>query len=158
MDTIIGAEHDGCIVSMVERMSKLTMLAKATRKTAPEVTLGIQGKLAPIAHYVLTLTSDNGKEFASHEEIAHILGADFFFAKPYHSWERGLNEHTNGLVRQYFPKGTRFSEVSQEQLDKVEILLNQRPRKVLGFRSPLETFQKAAEEVGRRCSLESSSF
>jgi len=156
LDTIIGVigvEHDGCIVSMVERMSKLTRLAKVARKTALEVTLGIRGKLALIAQWVLTLTADNGKEFASHEELARLLEADFFFAKPYHSWERGLNEHTNGLVRQYFPKGTRFSEVSQEQLDKVEQLLNQRPRKVLGFRTPLEVFQLEAEKVGKAVSF-----
>ena len=87
-----------------------------------------------------TLTADNGKEFAYHEEIASILQADFFFATPYHSWERGLNEHTNGLVRQYLPKGTRFSSDSQELLNGIEMRLNQRPRKALNFQTPQEVF------------------
>lgn len=142
LDTIIGADHDGAIVSMVDRHSKLSKLFKVECKTAGAILEAMQKKLAPIKHLVLTLTSDNGKEFAQHEIIAQMLEAQFFFAKPYHSWERGLNEHTNGLVRQYLPKGTRFSDLSQEQLDHIEDLLNQRPRKILNFRTPLEVFQE----------------
>ena len=140
LDTIIGANHDGAVVSMVDRSSKLTKLAKVSRKTSTEVSLALINKLGPLSLHVHTLTSDNGKEFAVHEKIAHILEADFYFAKPYHSWERGLNEHTNGLVRQYFPKKTQFSGISQAELDGVEKLLNQRPRKILGFKSPEEVF------------------
>ena len=141
LDTIIGADHDGAIVSMVDRASKVTKLAKVSRKTADEVNGAILNRLNPIAPFVLTLTSDNGKEFAAHGHISSSLGADFFFAKPYHSWERGLNEHTNGLVRQYLPKKTRFSEVSHQEIDHIEQLLNQRPRKILGYRTPNEVFQ-----------------
>jgi transposase, IS30 family len=140
LDSIIGAEHSGAVVSMVERASKLTKLAKVSRKTSTEVGSAVIDKLKPLAPFVYTLTSDNGKEFAGHEKISCSLGADFYFATPYHSWERGLNEHTNGLVRQYFPKETKFSEVSQEELDRVEGLLNQRPRKILGFKTPEEVF------------------
>ena len=140
LDTIIGANHDGAVVSMVDRFSKLTKLAKVSRKTSTEVSLALINKLGPLSLHVHTLTSDNGKEFAVHEKIAHILEADFYFAKPYHSWERGLNEHTNGLVRQYFPKKTQFSGISQAELDGVEKLLNQCPRKILGFKSPEEVF------------------
>ena len=100
-----------------------------------------------------TLTSDNGKEFACHEEIADILQADFFFARPYHSWERGLNEHTNGLVRQYLPKGTGFSTCSHELLNEIETRLNQRPRKVLNFQTPQEVFHKWTNLFKNACNL-----
>ena len=82
------------------------------------------------------MTFDNGKEFSKHLDIANELQADTYFATPYHSWERGLNEHTNGLVRQYFPKGTSFVNLSHEQVKHVETLLNNRPRKILNFLSP----------------------
>lgn len=138
LDTIIGAEHEGAIVSIVDRHSKWTALIKVERKTAIAVRDGIIEKLGSLKQFVHTLTSDNGKEFACHGDIAKALEADFFFAKPYHSWERGLNEHTNGLIRQYLPKGTKFSNCSQEQLDIIALLLNHRPRKVLYFCTPQE--------------------
>ena len=86
------------------------------------------------------MTSDNGKEFAGHERIVERLGGEFYFATPYHSWERGLNEHTNGLVRQYFPKGTDFTIFTEEQVDEVARKLNSRPRKILNFETPAEVF------------------
>lgn len=142
LDTIIGTDHDGAIVSMVDRHSKFTYLIKVPNKTAASVRDAIVEKLDPVKDFVYTLTSDNGKEFACHEEVSSILQADFFFAKPYHSWERGLNEHTNGLVRQYLPKGTKFSSCSQELLNGIETRLNQRPRKVLNFQTPQEVFHQ----------------
>lgn len=145
LDTIIGANHEGVIVSMVDRHSKLTKLAKIMNKTAESVRDVLLEKLGPTKHLVHTLTADNGKEFAYHEEIARMLEADFFFAKPYHSWERGLNEHTNGLIRQYLPKTTIFSGITHKLLDSIEALLNQRPRKVLNFQTPSEVFQQWAE-------------
>ena len=92
---------------------------------------------------MLTLTSDNGKEFAGHEDIAKALGADFYFAKPYHSWERGTNENTNGLIRWYFSKGTDFATISDEAIKAVEDALNNRPRKRLGWKTPLEAFNES---------------
>ena len=89
---------------------------------------------------VLTLTADNGKEFAGHREVSAALAADFYLATPYHSWERGLNEHTNGLVRQYLPKGTDFRTVTGAQVQVIEDRINHRPRKVLGYRTPAEVF------------------
>lgn len=142
LDTIIGADHDGVIVSMVDRHSKFTKLIKVSNKTAGSVRDAVVEKLGPFKDVVHTLTADNGKEFAYHEEIAHSLNANFYFAQPYHSWERGLNEHTNGLVRQYLPKGTKLSACSQERLKEIEELLNQRPRKVLNFCTPGEVFQQ----------------
>jgi len=142
IDTIIGSSHRGAIVSMVDRASKLTKLAKVNRKTAAEVTKALVQTLKPLEACVLTLTSDNGLEFAYHAQVSSSLKAGFYFAKPYHSWERGLNEHTNGLIRQYLPKGSSFNDVSEERLLEIESLLNNRPRKVLNFSTPLEVFSK----------------
>jgi IS30 family transposase len=116
---------------MVERTSKLTKLVLLPRRTADEVGRALMDSLNSIKEFVHTLTADNGKEFAGHVTVAKALEAEFYFAKPYHSWERGLNEHTNGLVRQYFPKAMRFDEITEEMLMEVEILLNNRPRKIL---------------------------
>jgi IS30 family transposase len=144
LDSIIGAKHVGSITSMVERKSKLTRLVLQNGPTAKATRKSIVGRLAPLKQHVLTLTSDNGKEFAEHAKISRILGSDFYFATPYHSWERGLNEHTNGLVRQYFPKGLDFATITNINLQRVEDLLNNRPRKRLGYRSPNEVFAQLA--------------
>ncbi len=147
LDTIIGAGQSGAIVSMVERASKLTKLAKVSRKTAEETETALVEKLNPVREFVCTLTADNGKEFANHQKIGSTLDADFYFATPYHSWERGLNEHTNGLVRQYFPKFQRLDLVSDDDLKKVEALLNNRPRKILNFSTPQEVFSQLSERA-----------
>lgn len=146
LDTIIGSGKKRAIVSMVDRTSKLTKLAKVSQKTADEVGDALVERLDPIKQFVLTLTADNGKEFAYHQRVSQSLETSFYFAKPYHSWERGLNEHTNGLVRQYLPKGKCFDEVTKEDLMKIEILLNNRPRKVLNFMTPLEVFNRLSQE------------
>ena len=144
IDLIIGTGQSGAIVSMVDRASKLTILEKISGKSAQEVTQALIKRLSSFTNYVHTLTSDNGKEFANHQQVSEALGSKFYFAKPYHSWERGLNEHTNGLVRQYFPKSKRFDEISDDDVKAVEILLNNRPRKVLNFSSPQEVFDSFA--------------
>ena len=118
------------------------MLVKTSGIKAHEVTEALLERFRPVKEFVYTLTADNGKEFANHRQISEALDAGFYFAKPYHSWERGLNEHTNGLVRQYFPKSKRFDEVSAGELMNVEILLNNRPRKVLDFLTPIEVFNQ----------------
>lgn len=142
LDTIIGAGQSGAIVSMVERTSKLTKLVKIPHKTAENVEQALLDRLMPVKGFVHTLTADNGKEFSNHQRISLELEAGFYFAKPYHSWERGLNEHTNGLVRQYFPKSKRFDAISIADLEKIEVLLNNRPRKVLYFETPIEVFNR----------------
>ena len=98
--------------------------------------------LTPLAALVHTITIDNGKEFCEHEQIAAGLQARIYFAHPYASWERGLNENTNGLVRQYFPKKYDFARITDQDLQRVEDLLNNRPRKTLGYRTPNEVFFK----------------
>ena len=98
----------------------------------------------PFSEFVLTITADNGREFAGHREFGAALGGDVYFARPYHSWERGLNEHTNGLVRQYFGKGKSLLGIDPAKLQRVADLLNGPPRKALGFRTPAEVFAEAA--------------
>lgn len=140
VDTVIGKGHKGVIVSMVERASKLTKLVVVRHKTAKEVCNALIIKLDPVKKFVLTITADNGKEFATHEIVSNALESTFFFATPYHSWERGLNEHTNGLLRQYVPKDRALDDLTQEELDRIEMLLNTRPRKVLNYKTPLQAF------------------
>lgn len=146
LDTIIGSGKSGAIVSMVERASKLTKLAKVSQKSAEKVKDALIKKLEPLQDFVLTVTADNGKEFACHQEVSHCLDTSFYFAKPYHSWERGLNEHTNGLVRQYLPKKQSFNDVTDEEIEEIEFLLNNRPRKVLNFWTPLEVFTQFSKK------------
>lgn len=139
-DTIIGGKHQQAIVSVVERKSKLTRLGRVTRNTADAVGRELMDRLESLI--VKTITSDNGREFAHHQQVAQRLKADFYFAHPYSSWERGLNENTNGLVRQYFPKKSDFSKITDRQLDKVVERLNNRPRKTLGYKTPNEVYFK----------------
>jgi transposase, IS30 family len=141
-DTIIGAHHKGGILSVVERKSKLTRLRKLVTKAAAEMKDTAIAVLAPLAARVHTITVDNGKEFCEHEQLAVGLQARIFFAHPYASWERGLNENTNGLVRQYFPKKYDFTKITDQDLQQVEDRLNNRPRKTLGYRTPNEVFFK----------------
>ena len=103
--------------------------------------------LQPIKALTHTITSDNGKEFAYHEQVAQSLDADFYFANPYHSWERGLNEHTNGLIRQYLPKQTNFTQVKRKQIRFIQDRLNNRPRKSLGFKTPAQVFYARVSKV-----------
>ena len=140
LDTIIGKGHKQAIVSLTERKSRLTLIAKVKRKSAELVSQSVQRLLEPIAAKVFTLTSDNGKEFARHQEISTALQADFYFAHPYSSWERGLNENTNGLIRQYFPKKHDFTTITEKAISMVMNKLNNRPRKCLGFKTPNQVF------------------
>jgi IS30 family transposase len=141
-DTIIGSHHRGAILSCTERKSKLTLLRKLKTKGALEVKREFVDLLSPLADQVFTITLDNGKEFCEHKAIAARLKANIYFAHPYASWERGLNENTNGLVRQYFPKKTDFTRLTNLDLQRVSAKLNNRPRKTLGYKTPLEVFFK----------------
>jgi IS30 family transposase len=132
------------LLTLVERKTKLTKIAKLPRATACATQKAAVRRLKPIADFVHTITFDNGKEFATHQDITDALKATVFFATPYHAWERGLHENTNGLIRDFFPKGTDFSTIANAEVAKVERLLNARPRKSLGFRSPQEVFDSLA--------------
>lgn len=142
IDTIIGKEHQKAIVTLVERVSKFTLIGQVGTKKADFVTAQIIRLLETLKPYVLTITADNGSEFAYHEQIAALLGANVYFAHPYHSWERGLNENTNGLIRQYIPKGKDFAELTDADIIGIQEKLNNRPRKSLGFETPNEVFSK----------------
>jgi transposase, IS30 family len=139
-DTVIGKQGGAVLVTLIERKTRLSVIGKALNRTAQEVTNVILGGLMPLAAQVQTLTYDNGKEFAQHQEISKELDACSYFAHPYHSWERGLNENTNGLIRQYFPKGKDLSAITDAEVQDVMDKLNNRPRKCLGFKTPNQVF------------------
>ncbi len=140
VDSVIGKGHQQSIVTMVERKTKLLRMMKIDRK--PE-SLTRDAICAQLQHLVVqTITSDNGKEFSAHAEIAKKLKADFYFCHPYASWERGVNENTNGLLRQYFPKHTEFATITEMDIQLVQEKLNHRPRKTLGYRTLDEAYFK----------------
>ena len=140
-DLVMGNRQDGsALVTMVDRASKYTKIGFVSSKKADEVRNEIITMMLPLKEKVLTMTYDNGREFAHHQSISGSLDADTYFAKPYHSWERGLNEHTNGLIRQYCPKGSSFQDTSNEKIQNIQEALNNRPRKVLGYKTPNEVF------------------
>ena len=140
IDTVIGKNHKGALVTIVERKSRYTLLDYIPSRHSENVGKVTETMLKPIKDRVLTITGDNGKEFACHSKISKELGTDFYFAHPYCSWERGLNENTNGLIRQYFPKGSSFDDTTEEKIKFVMERLNNRPRKSLGFKTPKEIF------------------
>ncbi|MEM7241704.1 MAG: IS30 family transposase [Pseudomonadota bacterium] len=146
LDTIIGAGR-AALVSMVDRASKFALLRRVERAGAVLVARAILDALSPDGVVVQTLTADNGAEFARHQGLAYRLGAGVYFAKPYHAWQRGLNEHTNGLIRGYLPKGTCFDDLSADRIRTIQNHLNTRPRAVLGYRTPKEVFDQMTLEA-----------
>lgn len=145
-DTIIGAGHQGAAVTLVERKSKFTLIGLVEQKTAEAVEQKIVELMQSSPIPGKSITFDNGTEFANHQNIARRLSLDVYFAHPYHSWERGLNENTNGLIRQYIPKKQAFKELTDEFVQTVQNRLNHRPRKTLGFRSPIEHYNAFIEK------------
>ncbi len=137
-DTMIGQNHKGALLTINDRVSGYVIIEKLNGKDAIELAQKVIERLSPYKGKIHTITSDNGKEFAEHKMISSELKVDFFFAKPYHSWERGANENTNGLIRQYFPKKTSFENISDQDVKRVENILNNRPRKKLNFLTPIE--------------------
>ena len=137
-DTVIGKGHRGALVTLVERKSLYTVIRSVLHKTAEAVRHAVVDGLTPHIDWVHTITYDNGREFADHEGMARDLDTRIYFAHPYASWEHGLNENTNGLIRQYFPKGRNLTSVTKHEIEKVMDKLNHRPRKSLGFRTPYE--------------------
>ena len=141
-DTIIGKNHKGAIVTLDERKSKLRLAAPLRVKKARLVTEAMIKLLRPFQRFVQTITFDNGKEFTGHELIAERLSCKTYFAKPYHSWERGQNENANGLLRQYFPKSMELIDVENGTVIDAVHKLNDRPRKCLNFKTPYEVFEE----------------
>lgn len=142
MDTIIGKGHQGAILTINDRATGMLRMRKLPRKEAGAVAQAAIELLRPWKSHLHTATSDNGKEFADHQRIADKLGLDFFFAKPYRSWERGSNENLNGLIRQYIPKRTDFNTLTDEFVQQVQDQLNRRPRKRFNFDTPINQFNR----------------
>jgi IS30 family transposase len=142
LDTVVGKRHQQAIVTLTERKSRLALIRKVDQRTAQAVTDAILVLLQPLAIYTHTLTSDNGKEFALHQQIAEQLHAAFFFAHPFSAWERGANENMNGLLRQYFPKKLNLKIITDDQITFAIQRLNNRPRKTLAFKTPFEVFSE----------------
>jgi transposase, IS30 family len=138
-DTIVGKQRRSGLVTLVERKSGFGLVAKVQRLKAQNVARSAKRQFAPLPPGLRhTATFDNGKEFANHERIAQATDIDIYFARPYHAWERGSNESFNGLLRQFFPKGTDFTGISPLEVKHVHDLLNDRPRKRFGYRTPRE--------------------
>ncbi len=148
-DSMISRKSTAALNSLTERKCKITLLTRMKRKGAKETSDAVIKRLGALPQkFRRTLTFDNGTENAGHETITEEIGVKCYFAHPYASWERGTNENANGLVRWYFPKGTDFAKITDAQIALVESLLNNRPRKCLGFRTPIEV---AASTVALRC-------
>ena len=139
-DTVISAVSKTALLTVVDRCSKYTLIKKIGQKTAENVYHAMIEKMHLLPHTVHTITYDNGMEFAAHDKISKDLHSKAYFATPYHSWERGLNEHSNGLIRQYLPKSFDFKNTTDEEIQNIENKLNHRPRKVLGYKTPFEVF------------------
>jgi len=142
VDTVLGKNGTGAIVSLVERKSRLYLIRKVSAKSAHEVRQAMIRMLWRYRRHVHTITADNGLEFCEHEHVAKVLKTNIYFANPYSSWERGLNENFNGLLRQYIKKGTDLRTVSDAQLKQIERAINLRPRKCLGFKQPAVVFEE----------------
>jgi transposase, IS30 family len=140
VDTVVGAHHKGAVVTVVERRSRYLITDVLRSPNARAMRRSLTTVLRPHQQRVLTITADNDRAFAQHEAIARSLEAAIYFAHPYHSWERGTNENTNGLLRQYFPKGTDFQKVSRRDVRRAQERLNHRPRKTLSWRTPHEVY------------------
>ncbi|WP_447971927.1 IS30 family transposase [Nitrospira sp. M1] len=139
-DTVIGADRKSVLVTVVDRASLYTVCSRVLSRSAQEVSQAIIRLLRPFKERVQTLTFDNGTEFVRHKAIAHALEATTYFAHPYSSWECGINENTNGLLRQFFPKRTHFRTVSWQQVKHAVDHLNNRPRKTRGYQPPNQLF------------------
>ncbi|MCD4834874.1 MAG: IS30 family transposase [Bacteroidales bacterium] len=140
IDTIVGKDNKGAIVTIAERVTAFVLIAKLNGKNAQELAEAVVKLMMPFKDLVLSITSDNGTEFTMHKYISKKLGALFYFAHPYSSWERGLNEYTNRLIRQYIPKKTDFKDVNRLYINEITMKLNRRPRKKLNYNTPGKVF------------------
>lgn len=138
-DLMIGVGQKSAIGTLVDRKTRVVIMIKIPNRKSKTVTAEFAKYLLKHPQYLRkTMTYDNGIEMANHKWLTKKTGMDIYFAHPYSSWERGTNENTNGLIRRFLPKGTDFNQVSSERLKEIENILNNRPRKVLGFRTPNE--------------------
>jgi transposase, IS30 family len=142
-DTVMGKDGRHCLLTLVDRMTRRVRIVKLPARQAAEVNKALIREVRSGRVKLKSLTLDNGTEFHGFRELEEKLGIEVYFAQPYHSWERGTNENTNGLIRQYLPKGSCFKQLTQRQCNEIEKELNDRPRKVLGFSTPNEAHVEA---------------
>ena len=145
-DTVIGKGHKGAFVTVAERKTRLYLALLIARKQAEVVKKAMLKLLQPIADFVHTITYDNGREFNQHQSVSNALNCSGYFAKPYHSWERGLNEQSNGLLRRFFPKSRALDNVSLQETWEAIMKINNRPRKCLGYKTPVEDFNEMTQQ------------
>jgi IS30 family transposase len=143
-DTVIGADQRHCILTLVERVSGFTIIKKLVARNVDQANQAMRQAIQHLNAHFRTITLDNGTEFHGYADVELETGVAFYFATPYHSWERGLNENTNGLIRQYLPKGSCFKALTQADCNKIAKQLNDRPRQRLGFKTPVEVFFAAS--------------
>jgi len=137
-DTVIGADQRHCILTLIERASGFAIIKKLIARNVQQANQAMLRAIKCFAPHFRTVTLDNGTEFHGYQHVEDSTDVPIYFATPYHSWERGTNENTNGLIRQYLPKGTCFKTLTQTQCDDIAKALNDRPRERLGFRTPAE--------------------
>ena len=141
IDLIVGAGNKGAILTLVEMTTKMLFMKKLKEgKKAKSLADELIDMTLPYKYYIKTITADNGNEFSDFKRVEKKLNLQFFFAHPYSSWERGLSEHTNGLVRQYIPKNTDFKDITDKEIKEYQYKINNRPRKVLDFEKPKDLF------------------
>lgn len=144
-DLVSGSKHKGYILTLVERKSRLLLASNLLNKRSKEVFQSILELLSGVKEKVWTITFDNGREFSEHYRLKDALGCKTYFSEPYSSWQRGCNENTNGLLRRYFPKTMKLDKIEKSELLRVVGELNHRPRKCLGYRTPMEVFSSSIE-------------
>ena len=144
-DSVVSCSCKGktksCLTVMVDRATRYTLIRKTASKTAHATSTSIVAALKPFKNNIISITYDNGCKFSKHEKINKILNTKSYFCKPYHSWEKGTVENINGLIRRFFPKGTDFDKISEEEIAYVEDWINNRPMKVLNYMSPKQKLQ-----------------
>jgi transposase, IS30 family len=143
VDTVMGADRHHCVLTVVERATGMAIITKLSSRTKDEATAALLRSIAAHRPKMRTLTFDNGTEFHGYKALEDQTGVQCFFATPYHSWERGTNENTNGLIRQYLPKGMCMRSITQQDCDYIANELNTRPRERYGFRTPLELYARS---------------
>lgn len=142
-DTVMGSDMRHCVLTLVERVSGYVIIKKLTARTKEQAAAALKQAIDEVKRKVRTITLDNGTEFHDYDKVEAECAVKFYFATPYHSWERGTNENTNGLIRQYLPKGMCMRHVTQQDCDAIATELNDRPRRRLGFKTPSERFARS---------------
>ena len=145
-DLIVGKDHKGAILTMVERTTGFLIMRKTDGKKSASVVKEMINGLKPYKNSLMSITNDNGKEFINHKKLSRSLKTPVFFCHPYASWERGLNEYTNKLIRQYIPKSMDLRFISSKKIRAVQNKLNRRPRQKLKFKNPKEIFMRNLDQ------------